>query len=350
MSKRRILLIIIVGVLVALIGGGALFVFRLLNPAETVTLAQINRDIAFMSNRDNGQWGIYIITPEGDIRRVTPLAEASDDPCTPRNLGRGHCAADYFPSYAFDGQMLNFLSNRHEVELGPAQARPDGSDFRILDVLGAIASVALDQRFDWDPQWSSTGQIGWSKVADLNLEIYIADADGGNEQRLTRDGFNGPRDWFLSWSADGESITYNSDRNGGVENIYRVDVADITPGDFTPVQLTDNPVDDFRATWALDGESILFISDSDDGLLNTRVQLFLMDTDGGNMRPLDDALFAGGAVYSADGSQMVYISNESGTWSLYLMDVATGDTVQLTDDTGDDLFPVWEPVPAEEES
>ena len=34
----------------------------------------------------------------------------------------------------------------------------------------------------------------------LNSEIYVMDADGGNQQRLTK---NRKNDWFPSWSPDG---------------------------------------------------------------------------------------------------------------------------------------------------
>ncbi|MFW5748153.1 MAG: TolB family protein [Chloroflexota bacterium] len=350
MNRRRVFLA--AGVLVVIVLGGiAVLALRLLSEPETVTLAQTNSIIAFTSNRDGGQWGIYIREPDGTIRRISPSAvEDNGSTCDASNLGEGPCAFDYFPSFSFDGEMINFLTNRNGTEMGPAQVRPDGSDFRPLDVVGAIAAVAVDQRFDWDPNWASTGWIGWSKIASLNLEIYVAGPGGDDERRLTSDSINGPRDWFMSWSPDGESITFSSDR-AGTEDIYQVELDTVQaaagPDDLSITRLTDNPVDDFHPAWSLDGESILFISDLEEGLLNGQIQFFLIDPDGGNQRPLGDDSFAGDIVYSADGTQAVYTSNESGTWSLYLLDVATGETVQITDDSGDDLFPVWGPVPAE---
>jgi Tol biopolymer transport system component len=343
-----------------LLGGGGLlvlillgvvgfFVLRLLFQPATVELTDKHSGLAFLSDRDDGYWGIYVLDSDGEIRRLSPLYDGDiDEPCDESTRGSEHCMFDYFPSYAFDGEMLNFLTNREDLNMGPGQVRLDGSDFAALDVVGALASVALDERFDWDPNWASNGWLGWSKIETLNLEIYVAEPGGGNERRITRDGINGPRDWFLAWSPDGQSFVFSSDREG-TEDVYRVDVADLQSAenidDIPIMQLTDNPVDDIRAVWSLDGETIMFISDLNDALLDGQVQLFLMNPDGSDQRPLGDDTFEGGAVYSADGTQAVYISNESGTWNLYLLDVESGDIQQLTDDAGNDLFPVWGPIP-----
>ena len=345
MTGRKVLLWFLGVAGVIALGVIGLLALRLLVQPETVRLAPRNTDIAFVSDRD-GQWGIYSINPAGEIRRLTPLYTGDDTLiCDESTRGQANCAFDYFPSYSFDGEMLNFLTNRQETEMGPGQVRPDGTNFAALDILGAVSAVALDQRFDWDPQWTLDGWLAWSKIANLNLEIYVSSPDG-DEFRLTRDGINGARDWFSTWSPDGETLVFNSNREGK-ENIYRVDRADLMedPDAVTPLQLTDNPVDDFHPAWSLDSDQILFISDLNDGLMDGNIQFFLMNPDGSNQRPLDDAEFEGDAAYSADGSQMVYMANTNGTWSLYLRDMETGETQQITDDAYNDLFPVWGPVP-----
>ncbi len=314
--------------IVGIIGGIGWLVYDTFFNNETVTLSNLNSGIAFTSNRD-GEWHIFILEPDGQVRNLTPQAGGFD----------------YFPSWAFDGEMLNFLSTRHGNEMGPAQVRADGTAFEILDIVSAIMSVARSQRFDWDPVWSVNGQQGWSKIADLNLELYVLDPISGEEIRLTSDRPAGARDWFMSWSPDGRYIAYSTDRNGGREDIYLID---LQSEEKTPIRLTDDEtIDEFHPAWTLNGEGIVYVSDSADGLMVGQIQLYMMDETGDNKRPLGNEVVAWDPIYSADGSQMVYVSNESGTWSLYLMDVASGEVRQLTDDSGDDLFPVWQPVPAD---
>ena len=58
-------------------------------------------------------------------------------------------------------------------------------------------------------------QIAFASTGDWkNYEIYVMDADGKNQRRLTR---NPARDWHPSWSPDGERIIFVSHRDGNYE-------------------------------------------------------------------------------------------------------------------------------------
>lgn len=327
MRKRNIL---IGGFIVIIFAGlmGAWVVYDTFFNNETVELSTLNTGIAFASNRD-GAWHIYVLDTDGTLLNVTPQEGGYD----------------YFPSWAFDGEMLNFLSSRQGDAMGPGQVMVDGSEFAVLDIVGAIMSVAQSQRFDWDPTWSANGQQAWSKIANLNLDLYLIDDETGEEVRLTSDAPAGARDWFISWSPDGRHIVYSTDRNNAKEDVYLIDTQS---ADLTPIRLTtDETIDDFHPAWTLAGDAVVYVADYDDGMMDGVVQLYMMDQDGQNQRPVGETVVAWDPIYSADGSQMIYVSNESGTWSLYLMDVASGHVQQLTDDAGDDLFPVWRPVPVD---
>ena len=88
-------------------------------------------------------------------------------------------------------------------------------------------------------------------------EIYVMDADGGNQRRLTN---NPASDYAPSWSPDGKRIVFVSDRDGHVDangwptgDIY---VMDADGGN--PQNLTNNPFHDSLPSWSPDGKRIAF--------------------------------------------------------------------------------------------
>lgn len=318
MSKRGLLAVVglaLAGLLVL----GAVIVWRQMqgNPIPT---GAPSGELAFMSNR-SGKWELYLIDADGQTRSLT---------------APGDDVHDYFPSWSFSGDMLNFLTSR-AGEMGPGQVRPDGSELRTLGIAEAVMSVFLAGRLDWDPNWSPDGQrLGWASLRDLNLEIYVANRDGSDQRRLTS---HPGRDWFLSWSPDGGRITFSTDRHG-VEDIYIID-----PDGENMQRLTDSPGNDLRPVWSDDGQTILFVSERDNSLTSGQLDLFVMNPDGSDQRRFGaDERFSGGAVHSPDGQQIAYIANSEGRWNIYVMDADGGNRRRITDSAHDDLFPVWRPA------
>ena len=68
---------------------------------------------------------------------------------------------------------------------------------------------------DRAPVYSPDGsQILFDSTRDGNTEIYVMNADGGNQRRLTNDP---GEDWGATWSPDGTFIAFNSDRGGPMD-------------------------------------------------------------------------------------------------------------------------------------
>ena len=109
-------------------------------------------------------------------------------------------------------------------------------------------------------------QIAFSSERDGNFEIYVMDADGKNEQRLTD---NLSHEWSPSWSPDGERIVFNSRRDGN-RDIYVMDADGKNQR-----RLTRNPAHDLYPSWSPDGKRIVFVSDRDGNY-----EIYVINADG----------------------------------------------------------------------
>ena len=107
--------------------------------------------------------------------------------------------------------------------------------------------------WDWFPSWSPDGEriaFASDRRGDFeNFEIYVMDADGGNQRRLTE---NRHEDSSPSWSPDGERITFSSRRDGHFRNKFGITdeiyVMDADGGN--QQRLTNNNRQgDFQPTW-----------------------------------------------------------------------------------------------------
>ena len=193
---------------------------------------------------------------------------------------------------------------------------------------------------------SGGGVIAFVSNRDGSWAVYVMNADGSDQRRLTTDADA----WSPAWSPDGSKLAFSSGRDGNME-IYVMDLSDGIGGraagqDPPGLQrLTDRDANDWDPAWSPDGTQIVYHSERGEGGFD----IWLMNADGGDQRRLtntaDEEIHL---AWSPDGSQYAFESTRNGSYQIYLMTAGGGepgsaDYQQLTSHAAGSRFPDWSP-------
>ena len=285
--------------------------------------------IAFTSGRD-GNAEIYVMDADGgNLRRLT-----------------NNPARDHSPAWSPDGKRIAFVSDRD----GHVNVRNSPNyEIYVMDADGSNQqNLTNDPDNDRHPSWSPDGKrIVFSSYRDNdrdhNIEIYVMDADGGNPERLTN---NLTEDEYPSWSPDGKRIAFSARRDGHVENkfgiTYEIYVMDADGGN--EQRLTNNRNNDWAPVWSPDGKRIAFKSDRKGDVVNW--DIYVIDADGGNPQNLtENRVYDSSPSWSPDGKRIVFSSNRDRdrirNSDIYVMDADGGNLQNLTNNPDSDGSPAW---------
>ena len=168
-----------------------------------------------------------------------------------------------------DGQNLIRLTN-DAVSRGPAWS-PDGKKIVYVRGRGGIQLWVMDA--------DDGVRIAFASVLAGWPEIYVMDANGNNQERLTQHmaGTGHP-----SWSPDGQWITYESQDEANRFQIFVVR----SDGRGLPKRLTHNPPSKWRPAWFPDGGTIAYVTVTPFPLQKETIHL--MTADGKHLKQLSE--------------------------------------------------------------
>jgi len=248
--------------------------------------------IAFVSNRD-GNDEVYVIGADG-----SGFTNLTNNP-----------APDNKPAWSPDGTHIAFVSGR---------------DARILPSETPTSLADL---------WTK-GDYGWEQV-------YVMNADGSDQARLTENRSSPAGDSFPVWSPDGTSMAFISTR-GGSPDVYVSDVYLMNADGSGQTPLTDGR-EASMPTWSPDGTRLAFVS----GFATGAAQVYVMNADGSGAVQLGDG---SSPAWSPDGTHIAFVRGREvgmggGTSDIYVMDADGSQEGRLTEGEfmAGDSFPAWSP-------
>src|SRR5437867_1556082 len=191
---------------------------------------------------------------------------------------------------------------------------------------------------------SVNGKIAFASGRDGNFEIYVMNADGTDQTRLTNDPAEEfpPYDWNPSWSPDGTKIAFESNRDGTIE-IY---VMNAHGTDQTRLTHSSSTASSLEPSWSPDGTKIAFESDRDKHNLTT--DLYVMNADGTDVTRLTNSPATSDYApsWSPDGTKIAFVSDRDGNTEIYVMNADGTDVTRLTNSPSFDVQPDWGPQPS----
>ena len=222
------------------------------------------------------------------------------------------------------------------------QSKRDGDwEIYVMDADGGN-QIRVTEHFydDQDPDWSPDGsKIAWTKGrrfvvgADTKNNIIVANTDGSSEVELTDDIL--VQDGRPDWSPDGTKIAFHSNSAHYSEGADEIFVMNSDGSD--PIQLTDNSFSDSSPTWSPAGDKLAFVS-----LRDGNKEIYVVDVNTSQETRLTDQFQSDlDPAWSPDGSKIAFVSERDGPADIIVMDADGFGTVNLTNSTSEERQPDW---------
>ena len=214
---------------------------------------------------------IYVMSADGDDVRHLTMSEGVDEQ----------------PSWSPDGKRIVFARFTGIERRDQRGIVVIGADGRTETQLPRVAGPTFDAAPAWSPDGSTIAFTRLTVRSDLEhekLALYIVAPGGNGLTKLIDGGGQGV------WSPDGKRIAFTSIR----DRFGRTCFEECTPSGEIYVadadgshqrRLTRSRADDRSPTWSPDGRSIAFVSDRSDPQLHDN-EIYVMRADGSDLQKI----------------------------------------------------------------
>jgi hypothetical protein len=146
MKRFARLLVVGLAALLIVVIAAAVVIYQQLN--KETPKVKTEGELAFMSDR-TGNWDIFLLDKNENLINLTAASEAHE----------------FFANFTFGGDVLNLYST-DMGDINPATVNADGTDFKSMNLMVALAPALQKGLTDWDPVWAPGGeQMVWLKMS-----------------------------------------------------------------------------------------------------------------------------------------------------------------------------------------
>ncbi|HEX8069449.1 MAG TPA: SBBP repeat-containing protein [Pyrinomonadaceae bacterium] len=242
-----------------------------------------------------------------------------------------------------DGGQVLKLTNNDAPDADPAWS-PDGtkivfsngfltpSDLYVVNADGTNQTRLTTNGNSIMPSWSPDGaKIVFTRCNFANCDLWLVNADGTNLRALT----SGANASEPAWSPDGALIAFSGAQNFGNPQVYV-----IKADGSNRQQLTSSPGSGHSPAWSPDGTQLAYT-----GLSASGGGIHVMNRDGSNQHRLTTGQGnVDSPAWSPDGTKIVFSSDRDGDHDLYAMNADGSGVTNLTNAAPSNFAPAWQPV------
>jgi Tol biopolymer transport system component len=234
------------------------------------------------------------------------------------------------------------LSAKTNGKIAFSTTRDFNSEIYVMNADGSLQTrLTVNAALDADPAWSPDGtKLIFTSTRDGNEEIYVMNADGSNQTRLTN---NRALDRTPVWSPDGSQIAFASNRDSGNFDIFVMNAdgrrqLNISKGVSADYQDPD---------WSPDGTKIACSQASVQNGVRGPYGVLVMNPDGTQQTRLSATNNVDiNPRWSPDSTRIAFSSNRTGntgSFEVFVMDANGGNQTRLTNNAGENSRPFWSP-------